>query len=328
MIWRHLMLAVPDVDFVPEHALDRVGRIARGLGAQIELFNSVYEPEIARTPATREQLEGHISERVGERHRRLERHGDTLRDQGLKVRASVRWDYPFDEAVVRQVLRHRPDLLILPASHAGAATPRVPVYREARLIETCPCPLLLLRTANVYSTGSVVAAVDPLHAFEIPAELDEAIIGAAKTVAYALGDADVRVFHAVSALPAAAGAARAGRPPVSAQQEARLAVAEARVREIAFRHSTAGDDVRVELGAVETLLPSFAREVRAQIVVMGAVSRSYPERAYFGHTAEKVLGALACDVLVIRPRGFRSPVSAEPAPAVASEISEHVSGET
>lgn len=320
MIWRHLLLAVPDIAFVPEHALDRVGRIARGLQAQVELFNSVYEPEIARAPATREQLEGHIAERIGEHHRRLERHGDTLRDQGLKVHASVRWDYPFDEAVVRQVLRHRPDLLILPASHAGAASPRVSAYREARLIETCPCPLLLLRTDNVYSTGSVVAAVDPLHAYEIPAELDEAIIAAAKTVAYALADADVRVFHAVSALPAGAGAARAGRAPVSAQQEARLAAAQARVREIAFRHSIPEDDVRVELGVVETALASFARDVRAQIVVMGAVSRSFPERAYFGHTAEKVLSALACDVLVIRPRGFRSPVSAEPAPAVSSGI--------
>ena len=80
---------------------------------------SVYEPEIARTPATREQLDGHIAERVGERRRRLERHGDTLCDQGLKVRASVRWDYPFGEAVVRQVLRQRPDLLVLPAIQAG-----------------------------------------------------------------------------------------------------------------------------------------------------------------------------------------------------------------
>ncbi len=99
------MLAVPYVDFVPEHALDRVGRSARGLRARIERFNSVYEPEIARTPATREQLDGHVAEQVGERRRRLERHGDTLCDQGLKVRASVRWDYPFGEAVVRQVLR-------------------------------------------------------------------------------------------------------------------------------------------------------------------------------------------------------------------------------
>lgn len=121
MIGRHLVLAVPDVDFVPAYAFDRVDCIVRGLRTQVELFSGVYEPEIARRPTTREQLEGHTLERVGEHHRRLERHGDTPRDQELKVRASVRWDCLFDAAVVRQVLRHRSDVRILPASQVGGS---------------------------------------------------------------------------------------------------------------------------------------------------------------------------------------------------------------
>jgi len=44
--------------------------------------------------------------------------------------------------------------------------------------------------------------------------------------------------------------------------------------------------VHVEAGAVESVLPGYAREARADAVVMGAISRAYPDRALFGYTAE------------------------------------------
>ena len=218
------------------------------------------------------------------------------------------------EAVIRQVLRHRPDLLIVSAFQTREVAPRTLAYRDARLIEACPCPLLLLKTREIYPPGGIVAAVDPLH--ETPRELDEAIIGAARTVASALADQPLHIYHAVAPPPQPGGVEAPGTPSPSAQQAARLAAAHGRVREMAFRHDIRDQDVCVEFGTPETSLPAFARAKRAQVVVMGAVSRSLPERALFGHTAEKVLDALECDVLVVKPERFRSPVSAEPAPAV------------
>lgn len=309
------MLALASADVVPTPLLDRAGRIARGLQAEVEMFLSLYEPDVVWALERRELLEERIAARVGEEHRRLERLADQLRDQGLKVRASVRWDYPLYEGVIRQVLRHRPDLLIVSALQTRDVAPRTLAYREARLIEACPCPLLLAKTREVYPEGSVVAAVDPLHVRETPQELDEAIIGAAKTVAYALADAPVHIYHAVVPSPQLEGIAVPGTPSLPAQT-ARLAAAQSRIQEMAFRHDIRHENVRVEFGPVEASLPAFARARRAQVVVMGAVSRSFPERALFGHTAEKVLDALECDVLVVKPERFACPVSAEPAPAV------------
>lgn len=316
MLWRHIMLAVSSAELVPAPVLDRVGRIARGLLAEVEIFLSLYEPDILQTLESSELLEKRIAARVDEQHRRLERVADQLRDQGLKVRVSVRWDYPMFEGVIRQVLRHRPDLLILPAIRTTDVAPRTLAYREAQLIEACPCPLLLLKTLEVHSRGSVVAAVDPLHPHETPQELDEALIGATRTVAHALADAPMYVYHAVAPSPQPPGGEIPGAPSPSAQQAARRVTAEARIREMALSHAIPVDCVRVEFGSVEAALPAFAREARAQVVVMGVVSRSFPERALIGHTAEKVLDALACDVLVIKPERFQSPVSAQAAPAV------------
>jgi universal stress protein E len=42
---------------------------------------------------------------------------------------------------------------------------------------------------------------------------------------------------------------------------------------------------------------------------MGAVSRSGLKRLFVGSTAERMIDHLGCDVLVLKPAGFKSPVS-------------------
>jgi universal stress protein E len=41
---------------------------------------------------------------------------------------------------------------------------------------------------------------------------------------------------------------------------------------------------------------------------MGAVSRSALRRLLIGNTAERVLDELGCDVLIVKPRGFKTTV--------------------
>lgn len=322
MIWRRLMLATSSVDLIPTHVLDRVGRIARGLNAEVELFHCVYEPDLVQPRLHSQPVDKVIAGEVEQRHRRLERYADELREQRLQAHASVRWDFPMHEGVIRQALRHKVDLLVLPAVRTAGVTNRTLTYREMRLIESCPCPLLLLKSPEVYSRGAVVAAVDPGHAHGKPEDLDEVILGAANTISRAMSDITVHVYHAVAGNAVGAGAAGADgreawapRAAVPAENKSSgPSTIEFQVRELASRHDISS--VRVERAVVEQSLPQFAREVRADVLVMGAVSRTFPERALFGHTAERVLDEVACDVLVVKPRGFRSPVEPEPSPAV------------
>ena len=303
MIWRRVMLAVSSVDYVPTNVVDRVGRIVRGLQAELELFSSIYEPDVVR-PSQHDEFPKVIAAFVENAHRRLEQIADTFREQGVTVRCSVRWDYPVYEAVVRQVLRHQVDLLVVPARAAGDIGRRTLHYREARLIETCPCPLLLLKSPEVYATGPIVAAVDPLHAYEMPEELDGTIIEAARTLSYSLAEAPVHLFHAEAA------------PSNSEHQRARRSRVNARVYDLAERHRIPSANVHIESGTVETSLPEFARTRHADAIVMGALSRAYPQRAILCHKAEHVLDGMSCDVLVVKPRGFTCSVDPESAPAV------------
>jgi len=60
---------------------------------------------------------------------------------------------------------------------------------------------------------------------------------------------------------------------------------------------------------VASELVDFVRRARVGIVVMGAVSRSAMARLFIGNTAERVLDHVGCDVLIVKPRGFRSKIA-------------------
>jgi universal stress protein E len=56
-------------------------------------------------------------------------------------------------------------------------------------------------------------------------------------------------------------------------------------------------------------IEATTRRIRSSIVVMGAVSRSGLKGLFIGNTAERVLDSLTCDVLIVKPAGFKQPVS-------------------
>ena len=60
-------------------------------------------------------------------------------------------------------------------------------------------------------------------------------------------------------------------------------------------------------GDPEEALPDFLEKEKVDLLIMGAVSRSRLDSALIGHTAERLLDSVSCDVLVIKPDGFVDP---------------------
>lgn len=305
MIWRRLMLAVSALERVPIHVLDRVGRLARAFGAHVDLFHCLYEPESVQGPAGASGAARLISARVEQRRRRLERLADILRDQGVAVSASVRWDFPTYEGIIRQALRHKPDLLIVPAITLGE-TLRTLLYRERRLIEQAPCPVLFVKTRDIYSKGCIVATVDPPHARDDGADLDEVAIGAAKTLASALAGVPVRLHYAAA-------------PGQDGLTSALVSSAEAQVRHLAELHEIPARDVRVQFGEPGASLALYVREARAQALVIGVGSRPHAQETSTEPLAERLVDVLECDLLVVKTRYAHAAVGATPSPAVLSQ---------
>ena len=70
-------------------------------------------------------------------------------------------------------------------------------------------------------------------------------------------------------------------------------------------------EYRVHLvkGPPRKTIPAIAREVRADMVVMGTVARVGIPGFITGNTAEMILSQINSSVLAIKPEGFRTPVT-------------------
>ena len=70
------------------------------------------------------------------------------------------------------------------------------------------------------------------------------------------------------------------------------------------------DQIHLYQSGTETL-PDIAEELKANIVVMGAVARSRLQTAIMGSTAEMTLDRFPCDVVIVKSTGFVSPIKAD-----------------
>src|SRR6185312_3659271 len=164
MSWKTIMFAVPSPIDIGLIEADKVAGIAAVLDAQLQLFHCVFDASMAHpgklAPASAEEP---IHQLVLNAQQGLERIAERLRARGLQVDTSVRWDDPAHEGIVRQALRHEPALLIARSHHQERAA-GLPAHTDWKLIETCPCPLLLLKSPSPYAKPLVIAAVAHTHA--------------------------------------------------------------------------------------------------------------------------------------------------------------------
>jgi universal stress protein E len=83
----------------------------------------------------------------------------------------------------------------------------------------------------------------------------------------------------------------------------------ARLQEIcalAQEFGVAAAHVHVEFGGALDVLPKMTETLRADVILMGALSRRAWRRLITGSTAESVLERLPCDAMIIKPPDFAS----------------------
>jgi universal stress protein E len=147
----------------------------------------------------------------------------------------------------------------------------------------------------------IVAAVDPVHAHDKPGHLDVRIIERARTIAEDC-EAALIVVHTYQTLDEigsrATWAFKPKRLPVEELNEKIRTEHDQAMRLLAEMSKLPDDAVFVLPGRPEELLPAFAEEKGASLVVMGALARSKFKQRIVGSTAAKALDHFNCDVLI------------------------------
>lgn len=311
-----LVVIDPTVEIQP--ALQKAAILAEKSGRELILLGCVYDPYISGDRFfDGPDLERMRSNLLGERLDALHVFADPLRHKGLQVNCKVVWDTPLHEAIVRVALKIQPDIVLKDAHHHSALSRALFTNTDWHLIRQCPAPLWLVKQLPAPEQATVMAAVEPTHEHDEPAALDHKIIEQAQqlSVMYGNGLHLVHTFHLPTVAvvnPYAALPASASTPTGYERnlEQAERFHADAMAR-LTKDLDCPADRIHLRQGNAAEMLPALAEELQAGIVVMGAVARSRLARAIIGSTAEKALDRFACDIVVVKPDGFVSPVDAD-----------------
>jgi len=261
---------------------------------------------------------------VSEHSQGLETLVDPYRKR-IEIQTMALTGVPFLE-IIREVLRNGHDLVIkMPETRDWLD--RLFDSDDMHLLRKCPCPVWIIKPGAPKSYQRILAAVDVHDAYP-PAEqetrfaLNHQILEIANSLA--LSDfAELHIVHAWHAIGESAMRGALMHTP-----EDKII---AYVEEVRQQHAASLDglmkDVTGNLGqdALDYLkpqthllkgwarkeIPALAKQIEADLVVMGTVARTGVPGFIMGNTAETILNQIDCSVLAIKPPGFVTPVTLE-----------------
>ena len=303
----------PTVDDQP--ALLRAAWLAKSCGAELELLVCYYNEYLSGDRLfDSPSLEKARTEVIANQEKHLEELAEPIRKDGVTVTTTASWDHPLYEGIVRRAVASGADIVFKDTHHHSAISRALLTNTDWSLIRTCPAPLWLVKPIDIPDQPVFVAAIDPMNEHDKPAALDDEILQTAKFLAGTVGG-HVHAFHSYDPRIAVATATANAYIPVSLPfdeiEQQMHEDHQKRFNEITSFHDIDDDKSHLVAGLTHEELPVIANSQKAALVIMGAVSRNRWKRLFIGATAERTLEHLPCDLLIIKPDWFETPVEQE-----------------
>lgn len=298
------VLAIVEFERFPVEVATRAARIAKLYGANLKLVLS--DPTISflrssfMLSADSQQMADNVQ--VAQKEE-LERLVECVSGYNLEVSTSVIQDRPAAESIVAMTLEIEPLVVVMGTTYHSPAERAAFTFDDWQLIRKLHRPLWLVKKREWNESPVIVAAIDPMHPDDEEDALTQAIVSSAKSLAAKAGGT-LSLLHTYELLEEVSSwtkfAVKPLKVPVEELQAAMQKEHRKQLDAVAARHEIGGDSIHMLPGRTREILPAFARERDADLVVMGAVARSGLKRRVIGSTAEHVLDHVPCDVLIER----------------------------
>lgn len=226
--------------------------------------------------------------------------------------------------IIREVLHYGRDLVIKVPEPMDWLD-QLLGSEDMHLLRKCPCPVWLIKPAAQKTYRRILAAVD-VDVTHAPAEqksrdeLNQQILELASSMALS-GFAKLHIVYAWEAT--GEGALRSTL--IHMPEEKVIAFIEDQRQKREAGLNLLMNEVRNKLGQ-ETLnylkprthlingrarkeIPALARQIEADLIVMGTVARTGVPGFIIGNTAEAIFNQIECSVLALKPPGFVTPVT-------------------
>jgi universal stress protein E len=284
------VIAVVEPGSETQPAIERLKYLARFVDFDVKLIACDYSQYLvegyyfseAELPALRDEY-------LQERKELLEDLAGPLREGGLVVETEAIWSHPSYKAIVEIVEAYQPDLVIHHVQRHAALSRLLLSSDDWQMARHCPAPLLLVKNKPWKDEPVILAGVDPMHARHKPSGLDHKILSEGTMLAKKL-DGELYAAHAYGQFPLS------GVYPADAKEQH-----EAAFNDLADEFDLPPSHRILMDEAPEYAMQKLESELQADLVIVGAVSRSIISDVIIGSTTEKVLDFLDCDALLLRP---------------------------
>ena len=263
MLKLNKVMVVVDPDQELQPALDKVLLLARLAAPEVLLIacdDTEYLVEGYYFDAV--DLVRLREEYLSERRQMLEALAEPLRQQGLNVNTKSVWGHPSYKAVVIEAMKAGVDMVVRHTRQHSALSRMFLTSDDWQLVRCCPMALLLIKEESWHKQPVFLAAVDPTHARHKPHGLDHKIIQGALELSKLMRGV-VHVVHSYSQTPLS------GSYLKQAKVEHRQAL-----QKLVDDFPLPADQVHLVEEAPEYGLQALEKALSADLVVMGAISRS------------------------------------------------------
>lgn len=241
----------------------------------------------------------------------------------IEIQTSVLQGTPFLE-IIHAVQRNGHDLVIK-TPETRDWLDRLIGSDDMNLLRKCPCPIWLIKPQTPKPYRRILAAVDvretyPPDELESRAALNREVLEMASSLALA-EFAELHIVHVWDAI----GESMMRGVFISTSEHEITAYVEQVKRRAEVCLDTLINDLTGALGqdALSYLklqthlvkgrarkeIPVLAKQIEANLIVMGTVARTGIPGFIMGNTAETILNQIECSVFAIKPRNFVTPVT-------------------
>ena len=300
-----LVVIDPANDHQP--ALARAYHLASKTGATIHALLSIYDFSYEMTTMLSVQERETMRETVIASQREWLEEVITKYNTGVETEIHVVWhNRPF-EAVISHTLKNQNDLIIKATKSHDSLKSVIFTPTDWHLLRKSPVPVLLVKDHDWPENGKVIAAVDAGNDDESHQGLNQQIVAHGLEIASMLG-AETHLVNSYPGAPLNIAVEIPDFDPESYNSAVKKHH-ESELAKLADINNLSKDKWHVGEGLPEDVIPAYARNIDAELVVMGTIGRTGISAALIGNTAEHVIDQLNCDVLAIKPADFKCPIS-------------------
>ena len=304
------ILFVADGSEGEESVLARAVKLASANNAKLTLFAALdAEGYQFNDEETRSAVEAINKAHLEERREELE----SLRQEAASEHPQLTIDVAVETgtmalSVILAVLVNHHDLVVKAAQGDTGKWKRLFGTGDQKLMRKCPCPVWIVKPSRESHFRRILAAVDVDSTEPDTDALARRIMAHATSLAAEEGSE----LHVVHVWRLAAETALRGRQ-IDTTDVDKI------VRSIEGAHESELDrlldaypydkrTVHLIKGQAGNVIPDLAESLEVDLVVIGTVGRTGVPGLLIGNTAEKVLNALDCSVLTLKPEGFETPI--------------------